>query len=165
MKSWALWWLPLLLGSAVATAAESPARQDEVRERGAGVMPFALADTLHRFEKTDDGGVQRVEARPGHVEQVPAIREHLRAIAGQFAARDFSGPEHIHGADMPGLAELRAAPPEALRVAYRDLPGGGEVRYTATTDALREALHRWFDAQLADHGHDATGHLHHHAHD
>src|SRR5438046_10738197 len=109
MKSWALWWLPLLLGSAVATAAESPARQDEVRERGAGVMPFALADTLHRFEKTDDGGVQRVEARPGHVEPVPAIREHLPAIAGQVAARDCSAPPHHHRAPRPGPAEPRAA--------------------------------------------------------
>jgi hypothetical protein len=138
-----------------------PDREGFVRQRGSDVMPFAVADTLHIFEKTDSGGVQRVEARPGHAGQVPMIREHLQNIAVRFAARDFSGPSHIHGDDMPGLAELKTAPKEELTVAYREIESGAEITYTATSDALRIAIHRWFDAQLSDHGRDASGHHHH----
>jgi len=142
---------------------EATPRQAEVRQRGAEVMPFSIHDSLHVFEKTTDGGLQRVEARPGHGEQVAAIRAHLGEIAAQFTARDFSAPAKIHGQDMPGLAELRAAPADALAVVYRELPDGAELRYSATTASLRDALHRWFDAQLSDHGHDASDHHAHHA--
>jgi hypothetical protein len=145
----------------VCAAAQTADRQETVRERGGDVMPFALADTLHVFEKTVGGGVQRVEARAGHADQIPMIRQHLKTIAEQFNARDFSGPAHIHGDNMPGLAELEAAPKADLTVAYRDIDGGAEVTYSAATGALRDALHRWFDAQLNDHGHDAAGHHHH----
>lgn len=131
-------------------------RQADVRARGPDVMAFALGATQHVFEKTPNGGTQRVRARDGHTEQVPLIRAHLKSIAQAFAARDFSGPAHIHGAGMAGLAELAAAPTSALQVSYRDLGDGAELTYRAETDALRDAVHRWFDAQLADHGGDAT---------
>lgn len=154
----------LCLAVAAASAAEATGeRQAEVRERGAEVMPFALADTLHVFEKTADGGVQRVLARPGHADQVAPIRKHLQDIARQFETRDFSGPAHIHGDDMPGLAELRSADKSELGVVYRELDEGGEVAYTGTNETTRAAIHRWFDAQLSDHGHDASAHSHHHA--
>jgi len=150
-------------GVASAAGAEAPAapldaRQAEVRARGPEVMQFSLDATQHVFEKTPSGGTQRVRARDGRAEQVPLIRAHLQGIAHEFAARDFSGPSHIHGAGMPGLAELAAAPAEALTVTYRELDDGAELTYRAQTDALRDAVHRWFDAQLADHGHDATDH-------
>lgn len=153
----------LCLGIAPILAAEPVAqseRQAEVRSRSAEVMPFSMDATQHVFDKTAQGGVQRVEARSGHDEQVPLIRSHLSDIAAAFARRDFVGPARIHGEEMPGLAELRAAPPEALTVRYRDLPNGGEVRYEAATPALTDAIHRWFDAQLSDHGHDAMTHHH-----
>jgi hypothetical protein len=140
-------------------------RQAEIRERGIEVMPFTLADTLHVFEKTPNGGVQRVLARPGHVEQIAPIREHLQSIAQQFETRDFSGPAHIHGDDMPGLAELRSAAKGDLSVAYRELDDGAEITYLGSSEDLRKAIHRWFDAQLSDHGHDASDHhRHHHSH-
>jgi len=138
-------------------------RQEDVHARGPDVMPFSLDATQHVFEKTPSGGTQRVLARAGHAQQVPQIRAHLRDIVQAFTARDFNGPTHIHGADMPGLAELKAAPADALSVTYRDIDNGAEVIYRASTDMLRDALHRWFDAQLADHGNDATAHEHTHA--
>lgn len=136
-------------------------RQAQVHARGPDVMPFALDATQHVFEKTSDGGVQRVVARAGHTDQVARIREHLQSVAHAFMARDFSGPAHIHGADMPGLAELKAAAPAELTVSYRDIDNGAEVTYRGATEPLRDAIHRWFDAQLADHGHDATDHADH----
>jgi len=136
-------------------------RQAEVRARGPDVMAFSLDATQHVFENTAHGGVQRVVVRDGHADQVAPVRSHLRAIAQAFSARDFSGPTHIHGAGMPGLAELQPAPANALTANYRDIERGGEVSYAANTPALVDAVHRWFGAQLADHGRDASEHMTH----
>ena len=132
-------------------------RQAEVSRRGADVMPFALAATTHVFTKTRDGGIQRVVAKnPADAAQAKLIREHLHDIQRQFMKRDFSGPTHIHGADMPGLAELKAAKPGQLVILYSDVKGGAELRYRTTDAKLAAAVHKWFDAQLSDHGPDAT---------
>lgn len=143
-----------------AAAGGNAERQAEVRRRGADVMTFSIAATLHTFQKTPDGGVQKVEARAGHAEQIPHIRAHLDSISRAFRARDFSAPARIHGESMPGLAELRSAAPGELSIAYRDIDRGGEIRYTAKSPKIVDAIHRWFDAQLSDHGHDATAHSH-----
>jgi len=150
------------LGSTKAILADdTPSREDAVRARGAEVMPFHLADTIHVFEKTETGGVQRVKARDGHADEVPMIRTHLRKIADSFAQHDFSGPAHVHGEAMPGLAELRSAKDGELTVTFREIDAGAEVTYWGATPQMRDAIHRWFDAQLADHGHDAMGHDQH----
>jgi hypothetical protein len=141
-------------------------RQAEVSGRGKDVMPFDLAATLHLFTKTKSGGVQKVVARRGSDrEQVRLVREHLKDIQARFTQRDFSGPAHIHGHDMPGLAQLQAAAPGAVRIAYREVPAGAELVLTSADPALVAAIHKWFDAQVADHGRDAKaghGHGHHH---
>lgn len=141
--------------AAAETGGADPSRQAEVAERGARVMPFALDQTRHVFTKTPDGGVQRVVALPGHAAQAEPIRAHLREIAGRFARGDFSGPAYIHGENMPGLAELRAARPAEWTVDYREVEGGAEIVYASAQPRLVQALHAWFDAQLADHGHHA----------
>ncbi len=155
----------LVAGVATAQTADA-ARQAAVARRGADVMPFSLAATQHVFTKTDGGGVQRVVARqPSDAAQVKLVRQHLREIEAQFRAGNFAGPAHIHGADMPGLVELKSAPAGAVAISYRDVPAGGELSYRSADGALVTALHAWFDAQLADHGHDAmAGHVHVHHH-
>ena len=139
-------------------------RQGEVAKRGADVMPFSLAATTHVFTKSSDGGTQRVVAKDdADAKQVTLIRKHLRDIQVQFKKGNFSGPSHIHGDDMPGLAELRAAKPGQISIAYRDVKGGAELEYRSKAPSLVAALHKWFDAQLSDHGADAmAGHPHHH---
>lgn len=148
------------LASPPAQAVEMNARQADVARWGALVMPFDLAKTRHVFTKTPSGGVQRVVARDaGDSEQVRLVREHLKDIAGRFYRGDFSGPASIHGEDMPGLAELRAAKPDQWTLAYRDLEGGAEIEYASAQPGLVHAIHAWFDAQLADHGqHAMPGH-------
>jgi hypothetical protein len=138
-------------------------RQAEVYTRGGQVMPFSLQATEHVFTKTASGGVQQVVARnPAETEQVTLVRQHLRKIREQFLKGDFSGPSNIHGADMPGLAQLQAARPGQLGITYHDIPGGAELTYTTRESKLIAVLHQWFDAQLADHGPDARGdHAHH----
>jgi hypothetical protein len=132
-------------------------RQAEVARRGPDVMPFSLPATTHVFTKTAQGGVQQVLAKDAaDAVQVDLVRRHLQEIRAQFLRGDFSGPAHIHGATMPGLAQLQAAGPGRVAIAYRELPDGAELTYTTADAALVRALHQWFDAQLSDHGRDAT---------
>jgi len=148
----------------MATMAASQAqRQAAVSERGKDVMPFSLAATTHTFTKNASGGVQQVIAKEmADSAQVTLVRQHLQEIRAQFLKGDFSGPSHIHGQDMPGLAALQAAKPSQIAIAYRSIPGGAELRYATPDSRLVSALHQWFDAQLADHGADAmAGHAQH----
>lgn len=135
-------------------------RQAEVATRGKDVMPFSLPATTHIFTKTAQGGVQQVVVKdPADGTQVKLIRQHLQEIREQFLRGDFSGPSHIHGHDMPGLAELEAARPGEVSVAYQDIAGGAELTYSTPKPTLVAALHKWFDAQVSDHGRDAmAGH-------
>ncbi|HEX7438551.1 MAG TPA: aspartate carbamoyltransferase [Caldimonas sp.] len=154
-----------LIGAPWTADAADVERQAEVARRGAEVMPFSLKATTHIFTRTDRGGTQRVVAKDASDSvQVRLVREHLHELQRQFRKGDFSGPAHIHGAAMPGLADLKAATPGAISVAYKDVQGGAELTYRTSDATLVAALHRWFDAQLSDHGADAMqGHPHQHA--
>lgn len=132
-------------------------RHDEVAARGAGVMPFDLDRTTHVFEPDPDGGVQTVVADDGDDEQVALVRAHLREEADRFARGDFGDPAAIHGHDMPGLAELEAGHAR-IEVGYADVADGARLTYRTTDPGLVDALHRWFAAQLADHGPHARSH-------
>jgi hypothetical protein len=127
-------------------------RQDEVAERGAEVMPFDLEATTHRFEPTETGLVQRVSADdPSDSEQIVLIREHLEEEAARFAQGDLDDPASIHGEEMPGLAELRAGAAD-IDIQFEQREDGAGLTYTTDDPALIEALHRWGEAQMSDHG-------------
>jgi hypothetical protein len=129
-----------------------------VAERGVGVMPFDLDRTTHVFQATPDGGVQQVIADdPSDTSQIALIRSHLGEEAGKFRRGDFGDPAAIHGAMMPGLAQLQQGF-AAVDVTYSDLPDGAQIRYTARDTAMVAALHDWFQAQLSDHGGHAVDH-------
>jgi hypothetical protein len=84
-------------------------------------------------------------------------------LQSQFQRGDFSDPAKIHGADMPGLAQLAAAKPGALTIDYKEIKRGAELIYRSRNPQLVAAIGAWFDAQLSDHGADAMeGHMHHH---
>lgn len=150
--------LALVAAFLLAARAADESRQSEVAQRGAQVMPFSLKATTHIFTKTDDGGVQRVvvkDATDGV--QTRLIREHLHEMQAKFERGDFSGPSHIHGDAMPGLAALKAAKPGDISFSYRDLQGGAELAYRTRDRALIAAIHTWFDAQISNHGAHAQG--------
>ncbi len=143
-----------ILGALWATGAfaSQEARQEEIAEKGAQVMPFDLEETTHVFQKTQTGGVQKVVADdPTDAEQVALIREHLEEEAAAFRRGDLSDPSEIHGEEMPGLQELEAGAKE-VDIRYSDLPDGAQIEYETKDPALVAALHNWFDAQLSDHG-------------
>jgi hypothetical protein len=106
--------------------------------------------------------MQRVVAKnPGDTRQIELVRGHLKDIADKFSRGNYSGPAHVHGIAMPGLAELQAAPVGDLEMLYREIKSGAEIRYSSKSPKIIAALHKWFDAQLADHGPDAmSGHDH-----
>jgi hypothetical protein len=138
----------------LSTPETSP--QAVVHEMGGHVMPFDLGETTHIFEMTESGGVQQVIADdPGDSAQVELIQMHLQHEAMRFAAGDFSDPASLHGSGMPGIPEMSAGF-ERIRVEYAVLPDGGQITFTTDDLHLITAVHRWFGAQLSDHGADAT---------
>ena len=155
----------LALALPLSTLAADARRQADVVQRGKDVMPFDVKASTHIFTKTTDGGIQRVVAKNvNDATTTKSVRSHLQDIRKEFLAGDFAGPAHIHGEDMPGLAELRSAKPGQVRIGYRDVKGGAELVFKTSDPGLVTALHRWFDAQLSDHGPDAMdGHQHGHA--
>jgi hypothetical protein len=158
--------LAALLGVAFAAAVgaalvaglsdDDGSRQEAIARRGADVMPFSLDATTHVFDATETGGRQRVIADDSRDrEQIGLIRGHLEKEAVAFARGDFADPASIHGDEMPGLAVLEAGY-ERIDVRYRDLPGGAQIAYATTDATLARAIEAWFEAQLSDHGDDAT---------
>lgn len=134
-------------------------RLAEVATRSVDVMPFNLHDTKHHFVKNAEGGVQQVVARASDDNnQVELVRTHLKEIREQFLQGDFSGPAHIHGDDMPGLRELRESKPGQVEITYKVVDSGAELKYVTSNTELVTAVHSWFDAQVSDHGQDASKH-------
>lgn len=157
----ALFCLAILCASLPANAEPaSPARLDEVAERGAMVMPFSLDKTTHVFSKTESGGRQEIIAKDGKdTAQIQLIHQHLSALAQGFTQGNFTGPARIHGQTMPGLSTLQTAQPGQVKYTYEDLPDGGRIDYASDDPALIAAIHQYFDAQLSDHArHAMPGH-------
>jgi len=137
-------------------ADEMTERQAAVAEAGRGVMPFDLEATTHIFEKMEEGGLQQVVADdPADADTIEQIRSHLSEQAERFAQGDFRDPEMIHGAAMPGLHELMMGA-EQIVIAYSELSNGAQILYTTNDVDLVDAIHAWFDAQVADHGQHAA---------
>lgn len=133
------------------------ARQANIAEAGAEVMPFSLDETTHVFTDTSTGGRQDVVADdPSDEVNIEQIRLHLAAEADKFRGGDFSDPEAIHGPTMPGLATLKERFDEIV-VDLVDTDDGAAIVYTARDAELIDAIHSWFAAQASDHG----GHVEH----
>jgi hypothetical protein len=135
------------------------ARQAQVEQNGAQVMPFDQNLTTHQFTKTDTGGIETVTANdPNDTQQATLIQDHLQHERDLFSAGDFSDPMAIHGHQMPGITDLRrGATAGQVTVAYEATPAGARLTYTAATPELVETVRTWFDAQVMDHGSHAMG--------
>ena len=130
--------------------------QAVVHDMGQQVMPFDLSQTTHIFEMTESGGVQQVIAKdPTDDEQVELIQQHLQHEAIRFDAGDFSDPTSLHGGEMPGVKELASGTAQ-IKIDFMALPDGAQITFTTQDLHLITAIHRWFGAQLSDHGSDAT---------
>ena len=153
--------LALVLAVSAVLAAPGQAfaqtTQEHVHHMGHGVMPFDLSTSVHIFKMTESGGVQRVVLRdPKAVkpEQVSLIRQHLQHEAKEFQKGNFADPATLHGANMPGLKELQAGSSK-IKVSYSELPTGAQITFETSDLHALTAIHRWFGAQLSEHGADA----------
>lgn len=150
--------LALLAGAGLIAAnsialAQTP--QAHVHDAAHGVMPFDISKTIHVFRMTEQGGVQRVVLRDAAAtEQVPFIQQHLEHEAQRFQAGDYSDPGTLHGKDMPGLKDLQTGA-SRITVTYAALADGAEISFSTDDRHLLTAIHRWFGAQLSEHGADA----------
>lgn len=129
--------------------------QAHVHEMSSSVMPFDISRVLHIFRMTETGGVERIVSRdPRDSQQIALIRQHLKREAKRFQAGNYSDPARLHGANMPGLKLLESGA-SAIRISYRELPVGAEIVFSTHSIKLLTAIHRWFGAQLSEHGADA----------
>lgn len=142
---------------AFAAFAAPTVRQQEVAKKGAMVMSFNVHNSTHVFQKNTMGGIQQVLAKdPNDKDLVAAIRSHLEMEADRFSKGDYSDPMKIHGMAMPGVQYLSKVKPGQIAITYRNVMGGAAVDYVGRDAATVDAIHKWFDAQLSDHGEDAT---------
>lgn len=129
--------------------------QEQVHGMSHEVMPFELSKTWHVFRMSESGGTQKVVIRdPSYADQVAPVRQHLKEEAARFQAGDYADPAHLHGTGMPGLADMKASAGR-IRVSYHELPDGAELVFETDDRAALTAIHRWFGAQLSEHGADA----------
>jgi hypothetical protein len=137
------------------TVALAQTKQEHVHHMGHSVMPFDLAKTIHVFQMTESGGVERVVITdPTASDQVPLIQQHLQHEAEAFQRGDYSDPASLHGADMPGLKELQSGAAQ-IKVSYSALSTGAQLSFETTDRLLLTAIHKWFGAQLSEHSADA----------
>lgn len=135
MKHYPLIFIGLLLFSTTMLALEkaSPKQIDEVQQRVQQMVPYAIdtSPPCKRFPKTVHGGVQHVVAKSAdNTQQIKLIQAHLLKIANEFRKGDFSVTERIHGADMPGLAQLKMAETDDIKFEYKALANGAQIHYS-----------------------------------
>ena len=135
--------------------AAAQTQQQHVHDMSHSVMPFDVAKTVHIFKMTESGGMERVVVKDkSDTDQVLLIQQHLRKEADRFQHGDYSDPAMLHGSNMPGLKELQLGA-KGVKVSYAALADGAEISFKTTDPHLLTAIHRWFGAQLSEHGSDA----------
>ncbi|HET7457194.1 MAG TPA: hypothetical protein VFJ74_06045 [Gemmatimonadaceae bacterium] len=141
-------------------ASDQPARGDSafaaVQERGRAVMGVDQYTSAHVFESLPDGGrIVLDRADSADTAAIATIRLHMRDVAADFRAGDFTRPFSVHARRVPGtgvMAERRAA----ITYLVADRPRGAEVDIRTTDPAAVAAVHDFLAFQRADHH--AAGH-------
>lgn len=155
MKRRGAFLLAAAVSAVAATGVSAQTTQEHVHQMSHSVMPFDISQTLHIFKMTELGGVERVVTRDvGAADQIPLIQQHLKHEAEQFQKGNYSDPAELHGPSMPGLKELQEGATR-IKVKYAQLPNGAEITFQTQDLHLVTAVHKWFGAQLSEHGADA----------
>lgn len=135
----------------MAAAAGESNHKHELDARGDTAMGFSQAATTHHFQLSADGGSIEVTSRdPSDGPTVAAIRDHLKMIARQFAAGDFSTPEAVHAQTPPGVEGMEAAASD-INYLYQQVGGGGRVVIHAPSPATVASVHDFLRFQILEH--------------
>jgi hypothetical protein len=132
--------------------------QADVEKHGDMAMGFPHDKTTHHFRILPDGGAIEVSVNDArNVDDLQAIRMHLKHITTMFADGNFSIPMFVHSEVPPGVTEMTYRRADIVYT-FEDLPAGAQVRITtANRDALN-AVHDFLIFQIRDH---QTGDLEH----
>ncbi len=157
--------LPLLIlasGCAVAPSPAGTGPRDSaftaVQSRGKNVMGVDQYTSRHVFEDRTDGGrivLDRDDATDSG--DIATIRAHMRDIAEDFRAGNFTRPFVVHAQVVPGtdvMTRLR----DRITYSVADRPRGAEVRIVTADSVAIAAIHRFLAFQRTDHR--AAGHTH-----
>lgn len=157
--------LLITAGSTEAAENKSAPQSDAMHQRMQQALPYDVDQTIATFSKTVHGGIQHVVVKSkDNTKQIKLIQTHLTKLAEQLRKGDFSLTERLHGADMPGLAQLKKATLDDIKFEYKALENGGQIHYSTEYPQYVGALHEWFDAQASEHGNaEIPGHGQHHA--
>jgi hypothetical protein len=152
--------LSLLLAACGGNSAPEGAAADSafaaVQERGKGVMGVDQYTSAHVFEDLPDGGRIVLERDdPSDTAAIATIRAHMREVAADFRAGNFTKPFAVHAMTVPGTAAM-AARRALISYEASDRPNGAEVRITTTDSAAVAAVHAFLAFQRSDHR--AAGH-------
>ncbi|MFZ0456478.1 MAG: hypothetical protein WCE54_19620 [Ignavibacteriaceae bacterium] len=129
-----------------------------IHKRSPMVMPFNMSKVTHYFIKTKDGGNLIIKTKnPKDTVQAALVREHLKKEQALFSNANFRDPKTLHGMNMPGLKILSKSKGK-FKVDYKELADGAQLEFTSKDSVVISAIHKWFDAQLRDHGSDAKSH-------
>ncbi len=134
-------------------------RQHMIHEDSPMVMPFDMNKVTHYFIKTDSGGILMIRTKDiRDTAQAGLVVSHLEKEYRLFSNADFRDPKTLHGADMPGLHILSKSKGK-FKVEFRKLKDGAQLTFSSKDPEVKNAIHKWFDAQLRDHGSDAKSRL------
>jgi hypothetical protein len=127
-----------------------------VQDRGRGVMGVDQYTSAHVFEDLPDGGrIVLDRADTADTAGIATIRAHMRVVAADFRAGDFTKPFAVHARDVPGT-DVMAAHRDRITYESADRPHGAEVRIRTADAAAIAAVHRFLAFQRSDHR--AAGH-------
>ena len=125
--------------------------QADIEKHGDEAMGFPHDATMHHFRLLPDGGAIEVTVNDAKdVDDLAAIRMHLKHIVMMFSNGNFSIPMFVHGEVPPGTTEMKDRRVD-ITYTVEELPTGGRVRIvTQNRDALN-AVHDFLNFQIQDH--------------
>jgi hypothetical protein len=121
------------------------------QRRGAEAMGVDQTTATHRFDDLPDGGRIILVGDPADSAGVRQIRAHLRKLATDFAAGDFTAPARTHGRTVPGTPALQQFVGN-VGYAYEERPGGAAVRIRTVHPQALRAVRQFMAYQRMDHG-------------
>jgi len=130
---------------------ENSEHQADVEKHGDMAMGFPHDKTTHHFRILPDGGAIEVTVNDAKdVDDLQAIRMHLKHVAAMFSNGDFSIPMFVHSEVPPGVSEMKDRKAD-ISYTFEELPAGARVRIvTANRDALN-AVRDFLNFQITDH--------------
>ena len=135
--------------------AVADSKQEHIHDMSHSVMPFDMSKTTHIFKMTERGGVQSVISKDAaDHDQIAKIQSHLAREYEDFSKGVYADPAKLHGSSMPGLVDVQTNAAH-IKVTYQTLSNGAELIFDTSDLHALTAIHRWFGAQLSEHGADA----------